>query len=582
MNEEQQYLERLKEARNFVYKCLDDKVVTMDRQDAFSYFVSFFVFYKESLIKKDFSSGEIHFNFAFNKKYYKIIKEFVDAFESIRGSVLNPNNLDVVIDNPPDVSPAQLEEIKAYILKFHKIRDSIAHGQYTPDYDRGILKIRNEQGSYNIQCDLPIQYLELFIKSFNDIGLGREIVTMEDYDSILKVPLDPLVADDLSSTLGLIDEIFLDEESLDEKDLNKKEMDEILKNNLFVDTFSHFSSVKLALDKKKNQNQFASNKFFKDLKEKLIDSLKKGNLSFIERLNAIAQLRDLNIDLLHYKRSIKLKGERYLDEFTYIVIELANLCNSSSPKAKMLVFASLYNYMQLFFSFNADTIKTKYETIKRKIGNLSSKQVDELSIVEKKILKSFGISFPLLSLLEIDIKTSDYTTTVKCINREVVKTLNSIVSDEGLVEKGYITPTEFQKKRFDALYKLKIYLKLKILELHMEVLRHIRNSIEHAHISPFSSDKLVFEDRNVSGPVSFRCCGSTDSFLSITHSLEKEKTLFTVTQQTEEQLEIEEVEEPGKDIFYDELSAVLDPELFEKLIAELEKDEPGIGHGYGL
>ena len=154
-------------ARDFARKSLSDNLDEVNREDYFLFQISKFLLLKESMIKKDSNESTIYFNIVENHQYLKAIIYIVDYVRE-HGTLISNTDIKVIISPTGFTASAKL---KSYIRDFHKIRDSISHGRYHIDSDKGCIVLDNDNlkpgcpadsSTYVIRGELPIEVLELF------------------------------------------------------------------------------------------------------------------------------------------------------------------------------------------------------------------------------------------------------------------------------------------------------------------------------------------------------------------------------------------------------------------------------------
>ena len=128
-------------------------------QDAFYMFsVSKFILLKERIIKKDSVNNILYFD---NNKFSRYIPIIFDFYKQIlKSGSYTRNNTVIELTNKRN-GTSKLEDA---IWCFNKIRDSLAHGKYSFDFNHKCITIDNtaEDNSYSLKCEIPIDLLNSF------------------------------------------------------------------------------------------------------------------------------------------------------------------------------------------------------------------------------------------------------------------------------------------------------------------------------------------------------------------------------------------------------------------------------------
>ncbi len=128
-------------------------------QDAFYMFsVSKFILLKERIIKKDSVNNILYFD---NNKFNAYIPIILDYYKQILKSGSYTRNDTTIELSDKRNKPHKFEDA---IWCFNKVRDSLAHGKYSFDFNRKCIIIDNvaEDNSYSLKCEIPIDLLNSF------------------------------------------------------------------------------------------------------------------------------------------------------------------------------------------------------------------------------------------------------------------------------------------------------------------------------------------------------------------------------------------------------------------------------------
>ena len=128
-------------------------------KDAFYMFsVSKFILLKERIIKKDSVNNILYFD---NSKFNAYIPIILDFYKQILKSGSYTRNDTIIELSDKRNKPNKFEDA---IWCFNKVRDSLAHGKYSFDFNRKCITIDNvaEDNSYSLKCEIPIDLLNSF------------------------------------------------------------------------------------------------------------------------------------------------------------------------------------------------------------------------------------------------------------------------------------------------------------------------------------------------------------------------------------------------------------------------------------
>lgn len=150
--------ELIKLSRELVENLLDGNKKKLGKEYYLMFTISKFILLKESILKKDSANKILYFN---NVKYAKYIPAILSFADEIK------KNGDYKIDNTSIMlkeNNIDSQKLTESLWIFNKVRDSLAHGQYTIDLENDSLLINNdhsncENNSYKLICSIPIELL---------------------------------------------------------------------------------------------------------------------------------------------------------------------------------------------------------------------------------------------------------------------------------------------------------------------------------------------------------------------------------------------------------------------------------------
>ena len=150
--------ELIKLSRELVENLLDGNKKKLGKEYYLMFTISKFILLKERILKKDSANKILYFN---NVKYAKYIPAILSFADEIK------KNGDYKIDNTSIMlkeNNIDSQKLTESLWLFNKVRDSLAHGQYTIDLENDSLLINNDHSnckdnSYKLICSIPIELL---------------------------------------------------------------------------------------------------------------------------------------------------------------------------------------------------------------------------------------------------------------------------------------------------------------------------------------------------------------------------------------------------------------------------------------
>lgn len=315
--------ELIKLSRELVENLLDGNKKKLGKEYYLMFTISKFILLKESILKKDSANKILYFN---NVKYAKYIPAILSFADEIK------KNGDYKIDNTSIMlkeNNIDSQKLTESLWIFNKVRDSLAHGQYTIDLENDSLLINNdhsncENNSYKLICSIPIELL-------NSISFYIE-----------KVDEKP-DAKELSKAYR---------EYLEEITANYDVDDRILFNDNYINNINKYYD---------NEKYYDNNKYYDNEIKKLFNNL------------TIKELQGLVEQLLEYKprnekekeqtnqiirkfRSLKLQRKEKQEEFDVktsdLMREISDILGIKVGTKNSNAAIALYMYMNLVFSQN--------------------------------------------------------------------------------------------------------------------------------------------------------------------------------------------------------------------------------------
>ena len=133
--------ELIKLSRELVENLLDGNKKKLGKEYYLMFTISKFILLKERILKKDSANKILYFN---NVKYAKYIPAILSFADEIK------KNGDYKIDNTSIMlkeNNIDSQKLTESLWIFNKVRDSLAHGQYTIDLENDSLLINNDHSN---------------------------------------------------------------------------------------------------------------------------------------------------------------------------------------------------------------------------------------------------------------------------------------------------------------------------------------------------------------------------------------------------------------------------------------------------
>ena len=337
--------ELIKLSRELVENLLDGNKKKLGKEYYLMFTISKFILLKESILKKDSANKILYFN---NVKYAKYIPAILSFADEIK------KNGDYKIDNTSIMlkeNNIDSQKLTESLWIFNKVRDSLAHGQYTIDLENDSLLINNdhsncENNSYKLICSIPIELL-------NSISFYIEKVDEKpDAKELSKAYREYL--EEITANYDVDDRILFNDNYIN--NINKYYDNKY--DNLNNNYDNKYDILKNNYD---NEKYYDNNKYYDNEIKKLFNNL------------TIKELQGLVEQLLEYKprnekekeqtnqiirkfRSLKLQRKEKQEEFDVktsdLMREISDILGIKVGTKNSNAAIALYMYMNLVFSQN--------------------------------------------------------------------------------------------------------------------------------------------------------------------------------------------------------------------------------------
>lgn len=305
----------IKLSRELVENLFNGKQQKLGKEYFFMFSISKFILLKEKILKKNSANNILYFDNIKDGKYIPAILSFADEIKKNGSYQINKTSI-------------RLEKIDKYSKKiaealwlFNKVRDSLAHGQYTIDLKNDCILINNDHSndknnSYKLVCSISIKLLNsisFYIEEIKETKDKKDLsIAYRDYIKRISTNYD-------IDTEKLFDNKFI----IDNKYYNNKFK---LDNNEYYDNTYNINNEYL----NKNEGiQSKPNQLYTSTEEK-DDNIIKTDLNKlkIEELYRLVKL------LLDYNPT----SEKQKEQITKIIKEFKSLVDESIKLEEQKVF----------------------------------------------------------------------------------------------------------------------------------------------------------------------------------------------------------------------------------------------------
>lgn len=490
----------IKLSRELVENLLSGNKQNLGKEYFFMFSISKFILLKERILKQDSANNILHFNNTKNAKYIPAILAFAEEIKKNGNYQFNSTTIKLEKNNK---DPQKLAEA---LWIFNKVRDSLAHGQYTIDLENDSLLINNDHSNevnnaYKLVCSIPIQLLNsisFYIEEMN------EKMNEKDLSIAYRKYLEKVTAN---------------------YDINTKKL---FGNNYIININKYYNN-KLNIDNYKNYNNYLKNTIKDNFESKIqpqkrekdfistddiIDSKTKiilNNLTIEELYRLVKLLLEYNPSSekqkeqiqqilkkfkLLVEQRIKLEEQKIFDtKSSELMSEISDILGIKVGTKNSDVAITLYTYMNLVFSQN--------------------NKIDYSHICLRNLILDFDPYKNGQGTSKV------YNDTINYINKLCIEFSEKM---DTKIEAYYNNPSENFRHSLMSIYA-EFYTSIRnsIGNRNKLVLTSIRNSIEHGNYYVNKNGSLILYDQtdhNDNNSIKFLCGSFPQQLFDITKSIE--------------------------------------------------------------
>lgn len=344
----------IKLSRELVENLFNGKQQKLGKEYFFMFSISKFILLKEKILKKNSANNILYFDNIKDGKYIPAILSFADEIKKNGNYQINKTSIRL---EKIDSNSKKLAEA---LWLFNKVRDSLAHGQYTIDLKNDCILINNDHSndknnSYKLVCSISIKLLNsisFYIEEIKETKDKKDLsIAYRDYIKKISTNYD-------IDTEKLFDNNFI----IDNKYYNNKFK---IDNNKYYDNTYNINNEYL----NKNEGiQSKPNQLYTSTEEKDDNIIKTrlNKLTIEELYSLVKQLLDYNPTSEKQKEQItkiikkfkslvderiKLEEQKVFDtKSSELMREISDILGIKVGTKNKDAYIALYMYMNLVFS----------------------------------------------------------------------------------------------------------------------------------------------------------------------------------------------------------------------------------------
>lgn len=344
----------IKLSRELVENLFNGKQQKLGKEYFFMFSISKFILLKEKILKKNSANNILYFDNIKDGKYIPAILSFADEIKKNGNYQINKTSIRL------EKIDSDSKKLAEALWLFNKVRDSLAHGQYTIDLKNDCILINNDHSndknnSYKLVCSISIKLLNSISFYIEEI---KETKDKEDLSIAYRDYIKKISTNYDIDTEKLFDNKFI----IDNKYYNNKFKND---NNKYYDNTYNINNEYL----NKNEGiQSKPNQLYTSTEEKDDNIIKThlNKLTIEELYSLVKQL--LNYDPTSEKQKeqitkiikkfkslvderIKLEEQKVFDTKSLeLMKEISDILGIKVGTKNKDAYIALYMYMNLVFS----------------------------------------------------------------------------------------------------------------------------------------------------------------------------------------------------------------------------------------
>ena len=487
-------------SRELVENLLNGNKQKLGKEYFFMFSISKFVLLKERILKKDSVNNVLYFN---NVKDIPAILSFADEIKKNGNYQINNTSIRL---KKTDRDSQKLAEA---LWLFNKVRDSLAHGQYTIDLENDSILINNDHSNainnaYKLVCSIPIKllnsisfYIEEINKKTDEKELSRayreyleKIATNYDIDT--KKLFDNNYIININKYYN--NKLKLDDyKYYNDYDNNKYYNNPYNINNEFINKDKNFERKT-----KQNKDFISTDEIGDDKIKKLLNNLTIEELYRLVELlleykpTSEKQKEQINQIIKKFKslvdQRIKLEEQKIFDaKSSKLMSEISDILGIKVGTKNADATIALYMYMNLVFSQSSE-IDYSHICLRNLIIDVNpykyeDKDLDNLNLSDNERQK-------ISSTINFEKNYMNIKNYINKLCTEFSEKMNI------RIEAYYNNPSEsFRNLLMDIYAEFYTSIMYSIGNRNQLIITSIRNSVEHGNYYVNKNGSLILYDQ---------------------------------------------------------------------------------------
>ena len=490
-------------SRELVENLLNGNKQKLGKEYFFMFSISKFVLLKERILKKDSVNNVLYFNNVKDAKYIPAILSFADEIKKNGNYQINNTSIRL---KKTDRDSQKLAEA---LWLFNKVRDSLAHGQYTIDLENDSILINNDHSNainnaYKLVCPIPIKllnsisfYIEEINKKTDEKELFRayreyleKIATNYDIDT--KKLFDNNYIININKYYN--NKLKLDDyKYYNDYDNNKYYNNPYNINNEFINKDKNFERKT-----KQNKDFISTDEIGDDKIKKLLNNLTIEELYRLVELlleykpTSEKQKEQINQIIKKFKslvdQRIKLEEQKIFDaKSSKLMSEISDILGIKVGTKNADATIALYMYMNLVFSQSSE-IDYSHICLRNLIIDVNpykyeDKDLDNLNLSDNERKK-------ISSTINFEKNYMNIKNYINKLCTEFSEKMNT------RIEAYYNNPSEsFRNLLMDIYAEFYTSIMYSIGNRNQLIITSIRNSVEHGNYYVNKNGSLILYDQ---------------------------------------------------------------------------------------
>lgn len=485
-------------SRELVENLLNRNKQKLGKEYFFMFSISKFILLKERILKKDSANNILYFNNVKDAKYIPAILSFADEIRE--NGIYQINNTSIRLEKTDRDS----QKLAEALWLFNKVRDSLAHGQYTIDLENYSIMINNDHSNdrnnaYKLVCSIPIKLLNsisFYIEEINKKTDEKEL--FRAYREYLK----KIETDYDIDTKKLFDNNYIIKIN---KYYNMLKIDNYKYNNYYIDNNKYYTNTYNINNSKNFTKGIKQNEDFTFLDEIDNNQIKKTlNNIIIEELYRLVKLileykptsekqkEQINQIIRKFKslvdQRIKLEEQKIFDVKTSeLMSEISDILGIKTGTRNADATIALYMYMNLVFSQSSE-IDYSHICLRNLIIDVNPYKYED------KVLDNLNLSDNEKQKISSTINfEKNYMNIKNYINKLCVEFSEKM---DTRIEAYYNNPSEsFRHSLMDIYAVFYTSIMNSIGNRNQLIITSIRNSVEHGNYYVNKNGSLILYDQ---------------------------------------------------------------------------------------